>query len=344
MNNSPLLTRTECSALRALAIAGIVLHNYCHWLPGIIRENEYQMKQQNVDALLGVLAAPDANLPLHLLSFFGHYGVPVFLFLSAYGLVMKYEQTTADVPEAADFVWRHFKKLFKMMIVGFVAFVIVDNMTPRAHHYHLTDVVGQLLMFNNLLPQPDHVIWPGPFWFFGLMLQFYIVYRLLLCRRHWGLTVALMVLCVGIQLTLQPDGDAMNRYRYNFMGGMLPFGAGLLYARYGKAQSTLRHALWFAVSVAVVVIGSVGDRLTWALVPLFVVAAHVALIKLVPDGACQAVARFGLLSAPLFVMHPAARKIVFSAYARSDVYAGLLLYLTLSIALAWACHEILKKI
>ena len=86
-----LLNRQQCQALRGIAIIGIFLHNYCHWLKGIVRENEYQYFERNVSGLDGVMANADWNLPLHLLSFFGHYGVPLFLFLSAYGLVLKYE-------------------------------------------------------------------------------------------------------------------------------------------------------------------------------------------------------------------------------------------------------------
>ena len=88
--NNDLLTRTECNALRGLAILGIVLHNYCHWLGPIVKENEYQFFQHNVDWFSQVLAAPDGLLPMHLLSYFGHYGVPIFLFLSAFGLERKY--------------------------------------------------------------------------------------------------------------------------------------------------------------------------------------------------------------------------------------------------------------
>ena len=87
--NSAILSRPACNALRGLAIIGIFLHNYCHWLGPIIKENEYQYFQHNVDWLNQVMVSMDLNLPVHLLSFFGHYGVPVFLFLSAYGLVMK---------------------------------------------------------------------------------------------------------------------------------------------------------------------------------------------------------------------------------------------------------------
>ena len=50
-----LLTRVECDALRGLAIIGIFLHNYCHWLRPVEKENEYQYFQRNVDKLYQVL-------------------------------------------------------------------------------------------------------------------------------------------------------------------------------------------------------------------------------------------------------------------------------------------------
>ena len=246
--NKQILTRNECNALRGLAIIGIFLHNYCHWLGPIVKENEYQYFQKNIDALNVVLSHPDQNLVMHLLSFFGHYGVPIFLFLSAYGLVMKYERKP-DVAVTShssssvikfklsliwDFIRYHYLKLFKMMIVGFVAFTMVDAITPGRFHYKFMDVIAQLFMYNNILPNPDKIIWPGPYWFFGLMLQLYIVYRLFLYRRHWGYTVALIILCEIIQLSCNPEGEALNRWRYNFIGGMLPFGAGLLTARHGE--------------------------------------------------------------------------------------------------------------
>ena len=46
INNDQLLSRTECSALRAIAIAGIVLHNYCHWLGFAVKENEYSFDKR----------------------------------------------------------------------------------------------------------------------------------------------------------------------------------------------------------------------------------------------------------------------------------------------------------
>ena len=68
------LSRHECNMLRGLAIIGIFLHNFCHWLAPIVKENEYTYTQYHVDGLLQVTLHPDGNLPIHLLSFFGHYG------------------------------------------------------------------------------------------------------------------------------------------------------------------------------------------------------------------------------------------------------------------------------
>lgn len=369
-----LLSRSECNALRGLAIAGIFLHNYCHWLGPVVKENEYQYFQHNVDWLSQVIGNADMLLPAHLVSFFGHYGVPIFLFLSAFGLERKYggmvrtsvekpwsvniseHQAKDDSPSALGFIRYHFLKLFKMMIVGFICFTIIDAITPGQWHYTVEQIIGQLLMINNLYPEPDHSIWPGPFWFFGLMLQLYIVYRVLLYRRHWGWTVGLMVVCTVAQLFLNPEGEALNRWRYNFMGGMLPFGLGLLFARYGEKIMLLRlnyiSLLMSWVVTSFFIISASQSFITWALVPALVCYASVYFIKVVGllpqrhlrDTLLYILSWMGNISAALFVIHPAIRKIFIPISRHGDVYAGLLLYVIASLGAAWLIREVMKKI
>lgn len=352
--NDALLTRAECAALRGLAIIGIFLHNYCHWLGPVVKENEYTFSQHNVDWLTAVMASPDGLLPAHLVSFFGHYGVPVFLFLSAYGLELKYGRTLY-VP-AFRFVAYHWKKLFSMMIVGFVSFTIVDAMTPGRWHYTLTQVVAQLAMVNNLLPDPDHNIWPGPFWFFGLMLQLYAVYRLLLYKRHWAWTVGAMVVCLGVQLAFAPESEALNWYRYNFMGGMLPFGLGLLYARYGN-RIILTHLNTLSLLVSVVFCGFLvmwmsASYLLWSVVPLVVCILCVYVVKLLSQAARRPVGAWlmaklvwmGEISAALFVIHPVLRKVFIPISRHGDIYTGLLLYAIAAIGAAWLIRLVMTKI
>lgn len=336
-----MLTRTECSAMRGLAIIGIFLHNYCHWLGFAVKENEYTFTMSKASDLMQALAQPDLNLPIHLLSFFGHYGVPVFLFLSAYGLVMKYEKRGALSPKQTNvvpFLKHHYVKLFKMMIVGFVAFTMVDAITPGSHKYHVMDILGQMFMFNNMMPDPDHVIWPGPYWFFGLMMQLYIVYRLLLWRKGDVYALLLIAVCWAMQAFCDPEGDTLNRVRYNFMGGVLPFCAGLLYARHGKQLTHGVRMTLMVISVVAVFFFSFNFQ-TWLWVPLFVCTASIGIVKLLPKTVNEWIAWVGTISAALFVLHPLTRKIFIPISRHGDVYTGLLLYIVASIALAWFYHN-----
>lgn len=344
--SNELLTRAECDAMRGIAIIGIFLHNYCHWLPGIVRENEYQFFQSNVDGLQGVLANPDILLPVHLLSFFGHYGVPVFLFLSAYGLVQKYECPKAPRldPAIGSFTRYHFLKLFKMMIVGFAAFLLVDRITSGAHHYRLLDVVTQLLLVNNVMPDPDNIIWPGPYWFFGLMLQLYVVYRLLLFRRHWGWAVALMVVCTAVQIICSPESEELNRLRYNCVGGMLPFCCGLIFARHGKDPQT-KLWYWGTLLVAASLVFSESlSYYSWYVVPPLVCMVCYGLVKVLPDVMLRPLIWMGGISAALFVCHPITRKIIIPISRHGDTYTGILIYIITSIALAWLFKEIINRL
>lgn len=91
MNKQQLLSIAESKALRGIAILGIILHNYCHFLGFAVKENEYTFDAEKPMMMLDRLCSLNHYLFVHILSFFGHYGVPVFLFISGFGLVMKYE-------------------------------------------------------------------------------------------------------------------------------------------------------------------------------------------------------------------------------------------------------------
>lgn len=358
-----MLNRTECNILRGIAIVGIVLHNYCHWLRPIVKENEYQFNQHNVDWFNNVMAHGfNERTFFHLLSFFGHYGVPIFLFLSAYGLVMKYEggktqnlpdSSGTNEPNALSFLRYHWLKLFRMMIVGFAAFILIDAITEGQHHYEVMDIVAQMGLFNNLLPNPDDIIWPGPYWFFGLMLQLYIVYRLFLYRKGWTRVVVFIAVCTIIELLCDPNGEPLNRWRYNFVGGMLPFGLGLLYAKYMRNVSLRIYGTTFIVSLLLIRFGS-NHFFTWLFVPMFVCSAGVSFVKLLSYwnthypkytfGIAKTFDWLGVISAALFISHPITRKIIIPISRGGDYWTGLLLYIIASVCVAWLFKEIMRRV
>lgn len=355
------LTRAQSAALRGLAIMAIVLHNYCHWLGQMAQENEYTFTASNVSRLLSVVASPDADLLAHVFSFFGHYGVPVFVALSAFGLVMKYEggRYGAADPEARPwpFIRDHWRKLFVMMAVGYAAFVLVDYMTPGPRHYTLANVVGQLGMFSNLYRDPDHDIWPGPYWYFGLMVQLYVFYRLVLYRgrgslggrlslRSWTMMAVLVaVVTLLAHYAFEPEGLALQWYRYNLFGSLPVFIAAILWTRrpWGGSASPTAYALTTIVATALVFFLGLGFW-TWTLVPFCVCVATYSLVRALPEAWLSPLVWLGNLSAAMFVVHPVARKVLIPISRHGDLYAGLLLYIVATIVLAMVFRRVLASI
>ena len=368
-----LLTRTECTAMRGIAILAIMLHNYCHYVKGIVKENEYQFFDKRIDGLWESLTNPDEFLPMHLLSFFGHYGVPVFLFLSGYGLVRKYEkesrrqghdsgENSATSPlDSFSFLRYHYLKLLRMLIVGFVLFIMVDAVTPGRFPFHWDNVIAQLLMYINVLPEPDKIIWPGIYWFFGLMMQLYIVYRLLLYRRSSWYVVALIAVSWLLQVFCDPDGDTINRLRYNCIGGMLPFGLGICFGRslgsgVGSQESGVSRillgqtlpskvisCLLTPVSCLLIIAMSFSFH-SWLWIPVVIIIGTIALVKALPAFILKFFVFFGTYSAAIFVAHPIARKLFITVAWQRDAYDGLMLYFVAAIGLSWAVKQLIDHL
>ena len=385
MKNGVFLSRTESSALRGIAILGIILHNYCHFLGFAVKENEYKFDPSRPMQFLDKLFSLDSDLFIHFFSFLGHYGVPIFLFISGYGLVKKYEAhpkggEPASAKEASPsgrfggaFIKKHFLKLFRLMVIGYLVFIGIYLLrhSDGAQVYSWDRVLAQLTMTINFFYfDPDHIIKPGPYWYFGLMLQLYILYILVIhrWRSNW-LLVALAIGSVALESYFVDSPDWLNYIRYNFIGALLPFCMGIWIAREEEPLSnsrppscspsgapilrffTLHSSLFTLVISALFVLFGSLSFWTWLFVPVFVVTGAIATVKLVsrlcislPSGGLGVGSWFGSISAMLFVMHPIARELIISHYRRIDIYGGIFIYLLSSVALAMLLKWILQFI
>ena len=83
------LNKEQSTLFKAIAILMIATHNFMHKL-SVIKENEFSHSPDRFTGLFRALIASPENCAQDLLSFFGHFGVQIFIFLSAYGLVKKY--------------------------------------------------------------------------------------------------------------------------------------------------------------------------------------------------------------------------------------------------------------
>ena len=382
MKNGVFLSRTESSALRGIAILGIILHNYCHFLGFAVKENEYKFDPSRPMQFLDKLFSFDSDLFIHFFSFLGHYGVPIFLFISGYGLVKKYEAhpkggEPASAKEASPsgrfggaFIKKHFLKLFRLMVIGYLVFIGIYLLrhSDGAQVYSWDRVLAQLTMTINFFYfDPDHIIKPGPYWYFGLMLQLYILYILVIhrWRSNW-LLAALAIGSVALESCFVDSPDWLNYIRYNFIGALLPFCMGIWIAREEEPLSnsrppscspagapilrffTLHSSLFTLVISALFVLFGSLSFWTWLFVPVSVVTGAIATVKLISNSSLftlhSSLSWFGSISAMLFVMHPIARELIISHYRRIDIYGGIFIYLLSSVALAMLLKWILQFI
>lgn len=339
-----LLNRAECSALKGLGILGIMLHNYCHWLHIAIKENEYTFNINHGLQLNSYFAQGiDHTVLVQLLSVFGHYGVPVFIFLSAYGLVQKYERDDAPQVGHFSFIGNHYLKLFRLMILGYIVIHVSCLMMYGSLPTYPPYVVGGFFMVTNVLPFPNpSYVYPGPYWFLGLMVELYVIYRLLLYRpgdslwKGVGGPVLLMVVSWLPQVFLGAPEDKFTLLflRYNFFQVGLAFALGLLCARYLPRLDWSKW-LWAAVmvvSLAVVYLAQLNYQL-WLWAHLFVILAAVGFIKITPKWLMKALVWVGVLSSFIFIVHPIVRLFIFGSNTVS-VQMWILIYAALSMLAA----------
>lgn len=328
------------AALRGIAILGIFLHNYAHILEGMTQENEYSFVAKHPIQLLEQILHPTIYLPLHLISFFGHYGVPLFLFLSAYGLEKKYAASDKPAP-VGKFIASHYAKLWVMMIIGFIPFLAFDLLRAPNFGVHLSTLLPRLLMVNTLDPFKLYMVYPGPYWYFALMVQVYILYRVFLFRQSWHWAVGMLVVCQLAQHLLAGDNVVLMWLRYNAIGSMMPFVLGLLYARYGREISNGQALLLLLLALLGIFIGSFFYA-SWFWVPALVCVAGLSLLQLLPQVLLRPLAWVGGISSAIFVFHPLVRRILVY-YFPDKHYTGIAIYALLTLLVAWALQPVINR-
>ena len=148
-------------------------------------------------------------------------------------------------------------------------------------------------------------------------------------------------------MACSPDGDTLKYLRYNSIGGILPFGTGILAARH-ITLSDINISRWqwtilcLVLSAAIVVMSLY--EITWYFVPVVIILATIAMVKALPSWLMSWMIWTGGISAAMFVTHPAMRKIFIPVSHRGDVYDGLMLYVIAAIGVAWAFTLLIQKI
>ena len=338
--NDTFLSRAECNIMRGFAILFIIVDNMTHWFWGVYKDNEYEYKWSSVKGFLNNLMHPDATLPFNFISFYCPYGVILFIFLSGYCLTLKYEKGNGRGTSSRTFIANHYSKLFVMQLKGLALFLTVYFLF-YPNNIVKSPIILQFLLVGNLYPSTSWFCLPGPYWFFGMIMEMYVIYRLVIYNRRDWVAIALSVFSIVVMAFFDPESDALSYLRYNCFLAMLPFCLGVLAARHLNAGSFSLNKTSVSVGVFllafVLLTASKFNFYSWLIMPIFVLATAVTLVKLFAKVKLFDISFswLGAMSGVLFVVHPTVREILFARMNAQDHHYGLLLvYLLVTFGLS----------
>ena len=307
-----------------------MLHNYCHWLPFAVPENEFSYSVEKYIQFWNVINWE--TLFIQFFSFWGHLGVSAFVLLSGYGLVLKYDNTNINWKL---FVIKHYKKLCIPMALGFIVYYIVLFFINYPNNQDLSSIIpikrflAQLTLIINFLPNPHRIIAPGPYWYFGLTMQFYIVYILLVYKRSISY-ITVIALCVFvISLFLEYNPKLLISTKYNFIGWLFPFIYGIILGRKNYNPSIRQTSYMIVITLLLIPLFGY-SYYTWLLIPLLISILFVHIITILPPYIIDILDTIGKKSLYIFVLHPVTRELTIQLGKHGNPYIGLTLYILLT--------------
>ena len=331
------LTKSETQIMRGVSIVCIVLHNLLHLLLPTV-ENEFTFSREATELFFNELLSFKLDFWKDAFSFLGWYGVIVFLFLTGYGLSVKYgfSDSSSNI-RSGEFILMHFKKLFLLMILPYLPFAIKAILSGS-----YIQALSQLSLLSNII-NPS-AINPGVFWYFGLVFQLYVLYALLAAVKRSNsrklLLLILNVVSIIILLAICDKPNVLSWVRHNSIGWILPFSLGICFSRndtFAKLyDKPWKNLLWVFLGTALIVISNF-NYLLWIISPVFFIMAMIALTKLLSSLGVlhDTFVWLGGLSAYLFAVHPLIRLLCIK-FCPTDMLSTwcILAYLLISVLTA----------
>jgi len=232
---SELLSRRDVAILKGTGILLIFLHNYFHWQPGMGIENEFAFKATGFKVFLANAFDGPLELVRYSLAYFGHFGVQLFVLTSGYGLTISARKRD-DIGYFA-YLLPKLIKIFALLLIGAV-FISVIRYINDGHAFNvgvvLEIIVGRMSGIWNFSGSTIFR-YSGPFWFFGLIVQLYVLFpvldRIVRAMSQWRAGLMLIAVLV-LNTLLYPLSVRMDLPLMGIFVGHLPvFLLGMLIAR-----------------------------------------------------------------------------------------------------------------
>lgn len=228
------ISKNQISIIKGLAISMIVFHNFLHLTNGI-GENEMAFFPDRIYILFDTILNAPSMFFNGLFSYGGHYGVQLFIFASGFGLAKKFGKK--DKIEY-KYILPQIIKLYGLILFGLLTYFILffNNISYK---WFLMFSMSSLLMYKNFFNY-SIFSYVGPWWYFGLALQLYLIfpflYRFIHKYREKG-AIGLIAASYLLIYLLKPLTNEFDIAMFgNFLGHLPEFVLGISLAMFKQIR------------------------------------------------------------------------------------------------------------
>ncbi len=245
-------TLNDTSFFKGVGILLIAFHNFFHWVNPNPGENEFKFSADKIHGLWNGLIHNPADSVNLLFSYFGHYGVQLFILFSGYGLMRAYMNRKISW---SDFILKRLNKLYPTFIIA--ALILILIITIKYNYFlgylGFRDFFIKLSLLSNLIPGKALTL-NGPWWFYSMIVQLYAVFPLivLLYKKFKEKALFAVVVLSYVLLILFNDyfvSIDLSLY-YQFIGHLPEFILGVFFATRKEIKLNVFVVLGFVVLFA----------------------------------------------------------------------------------------------
>jgi peptidoglycan/LPS O-acetylase OafA/YrhL len=160
-------SREQTEILKGVGILLIVLHNIFHNMMPLIGQNEFTFHPGVFTEFYLTIAENPLDLLRAVFSYFGHYGVQIFVFFSAYGLTRKYNRKSLKV---GFYLWGRVEKIYLSFLLCVFIYIILgflkEGLISSDKVLYWDSLLWKVLLVSSFIP--DQAMMPvgvssGPF-------------------------------------------------------------------------------------------------------------------------------------------------------------------------------------
>lgn len=342
------ISKEQTNLMKGYAILFIFLHNFLHMR--FCQENEMTFSIDKSMAFFQSLVANPSDIIWNVFSFIGWVGVPVFCFVSGYGLSVKHKD---NVGQVRNYVCRNYLKLFLLLFPALLLMACAKFVVRGDFHEFLCGLVTAT-MLQNLV---DFII---PFrvliyWYFGLTFQFYLLY-ILFCKINSRNLLFVGGITIIAQLVLNPqffpNQSVLVWIRHNSVGWLMAFVLGIVVERWNKEISLSKVNLWIISILSFILMLVMNlNYYSWIFVPFVALMFFYSISRLTLESKIlrggKILPWLGKYSSCIFVCHPIVRLAMYNEPKITGISYKIvlvLLYVVITLLLAFVYNKLITRL